>query len=75
LIVQKPFQSVDGIRFCIDQKELTLKLLLKVDPGLNWKNAGVCLLAKKVLGPLCSMSILEEGEGSEDFFLVTGELI
>jgi len=49
--------------------------LFKVDPELNWKNASVCLLAKEVLGPLCSTSILEEDEGPEDFFLVAGELI
>jgi len=75
LIVRRPFQSVDGVRFCIDQKELTPKLLFEVDPGLNWKNAGVYLLAKEVLGPLCSTSILEEDKGPEDFFLVAGELI
>jgi len=54
---------------------LTLELLFEVSPGLNWKNAGVRLLAKEVLGPLCSTSILEEGEGPEDFFLVAGELL
>jgi len=75
LIVQRPFQSVDGIRFCIDRKELILKLLFEVDPGLNWKNAGVCLLVKEVLGPLRSTSVLEEGEGPKDFFLVAGELL
>jgi len=75
LIVQRPFQSIDGVCFCIDRKELTLKLLFKVDPELNWKNASVCLLAKEVLRPLHSTSILEEGEGPEDFFLITGEPI
>jgi len=75
LIVQRPFQSVDGVRFCIDWKELTLKLLLEVDPGLNWKNAGVHLLVKEVLRPLHNMSILEEGKSPEDFFLVAGKLI
>jgi len=54
---------------------LTSKLLFEIDPGLNWKNASVRLLVKEVLGPLCSTSILEEGKGSEDFFLVAGELI
>jgi len=54
---------------------LTPKLLFEVDPGLNWKNASVRLLVKEVLGPLHSTSILEEGEGPEDFFLITGELI
>jgi len=49
--------------------------LFEVDPGLNWKNAGVCLLAKEVFGPLCSTSVLEEGKGPKDFFLVAGELL
>jgi len=75
LIVRRPFQSVDGVYFCIDQKELTPKLLFKVDLGLNWKNAGVCLLAKEVLGPLCGMSVFEKGEGPKDLFLVTAELL
>jgi len=42
---------------------------------MNWKNASVCFLAKEVLEPLRSTSILEEGKGPEDFFLITGELI
>jgi len=54
---------------------LTLELLFKVGPGSNWEDASVRLLAKKVLGPLHSMSILEEGKGLEDFFLVVGELL
>jgi len=54
---------------------LTPELLFEVGPGLNWENTSVCLLAKEVLGPLCSMSILEEGKGPEDFFLVAGELL
>jgi len=75
LIVRRPFQSVDGIRFCIDWKELTPKLLFKVDPGLNWKNAGVRLLVKEVLGPLHSTSIFEKDEGPKDLFLVIAELL
>ena len=31
--------------------------------------------AREVFGPLCSTSILEEGEGPEDFFLIAGELL
>ena len=54
---------------------MTLELLFEVGPGSNWKNAGVRLLAKEVLGPLHSMSILEESEGPEDFFLIAGELL
>jgi len=49
--------------------------LFKVDPGLNWKNTSVHLLAKEVFGPLRSTSVLEEGEGPKDFFLVAGELL
>jgi len=75
LIVQKPLQSVDGIHFCVDWKELTLELLFEVGLGLNWEDTSVRLLAKEVLGPLHSMSIFEEGEGPEDFFLVAGELL
>jgi len=52
-----------------------LELLLKVGLGLNGKNAGVCLLAKEVLGPLCGSSILEEGKGPEDLFLIIAELL
>jgi len=54
---------------------LTPELLFEVGSGLNWKNAGVRLLMKEVLGPLCSTSILEEGKGPEDFFLVAGKLL
>jgi len=50
-------------------------LLFEVGLESNWKNAGVHLLAKEVFGPLCTTSILEEGEGPEDFFFVTGELL
>jgi len=49
--------------------------LFKVSPGLNGKNAGVCLLAKEVLRPLCGLSILEEGKGPEDLFLIAAELL
>jgi len=49
--------------------------LFEVDPGLNWKNAGVRLLAKEVLGPLHSMSVFEKGEGPKDLLLVTAELL
>jgi len=54
---------------------LTLELLFEVGPGSNWEDAGVRLLAKKVLGPPCSTSICEEGKGPEDFFLIAGELL
>ena len=75
MIVRRPLQSVDGVRFCVDWKELTLELLFEVGPGSNWEDASVHLLAKEVLRPLRSMSIFEEGEGPEDFFLVAGELL
>jgi len=75
LIVRRPLLSVDGVYFCVDQKELTPELLFEVGPGLNWKNASVRLLAKEVLGPLHSTSILEEDKGPEDFFLIAGKLL
>jgi len=51
------------------------ELLFEVGPGLNGKNAGVHLLAKKVLRPPCSPSILEKDKGPEDFFLIAAELL
>jgi len=57
----------------MDRKELTPKLLFKVNPGLNWKNAGVRFLAKEVLRPLHSTSVLEKGEGPKDLLLVIAE--
>jgi len=54
---------------------LTPELLFEVGLGSNWEDASVRLLAKEVLRPLCSISILEKGEGPEDFFLVVGELL
>ena len=67
LIIRGAFQSVNGICFRIDQKELALELLFKVDPGLDGKDAGVCFLAKEVLRPPRSSSIFEKGEGPQDF--------
>jgi len=52
-----------------------LELLFEVSPRLNGKNTGVRFLAKEVLGPLCGSSILEEGQGPENLFLVTAELL
>jgi len=75
LIVQRPLQSIDGICFCVDWEELTLELLLKVSPGLNWEDASVYFLAKEVLRLFCSPFILEEGKGPEDFLLVAAELL
>jgi len=75
LVVRGAFQSINSICFCIDQKELTPELLFEVGPRLDRKNAGVCLLAKEVLGPPCGMSVLEKGEGPKDFLLVTAELL
>jgi len=60
LIIQGAFQSINGICFCIDWKELTPELLFKVGPGLDGKDAGVHLLVKEVLRPLCSLSIFEK---------------
>jgi len=74
LIIGGALQSVNGVCFRIDQKELTPELLFEVGPGLDGKDAGVRFLAKEVLGPLCGSSIFEKGEGPQDFLLVAAEL-
>ena len=74
LIIRGAFQSVNGICFRIDQKELAPELLFEVGPGLDGKDAGVRFLAKEVLGPSRSASVFEEGEGPQDFLLVAAEL-
>jgi len=53
---------------------MTPELLFEVGPGLDGKDAGVCFLAKEVLGPLRGSSIFEKGEGPQDFLLVAAEL-
>jgi len=67
LVVRGAFQSVNGVGFCVDWKELTPELLFEVSPRLDRKNAGVRLLAKEVFGPPCGMSVFEKGEGPKDF--------
>jgi len=74
LIIRGAFQSINGVCFCIDQKELALELLFEVGPGLDGKDAGVHFLAKEVLGPSCGSSIFEKGESPQDFLLVAAEL-
>jgi len=74
LIIGGALQSVNGVCFCIDRKELTPELLFEVGPGLDGKDAGVRFLVKEVLGPLRGSSIFEKGEGPQDFLLVTAEL-
>jgi len=56
----------------IPQEELsmTLEVLFEVGPRLDRKNAGVCLLAKEVLGPPRSTSVFEKGECPKDSLLV-----
>jgi len=75
LVVRGAFQSINGIRFCVDRKELTLELLFKVGPRLDRKNASVRLLAKEVPRPSHGMSVLEKGEGPKDFLLIAAELL
>jgi len=75
LVVRGTFQSINGIHFCVDWKELTPELLFKVGPRLNRKNAGVRLLAKEVLGPPRGTSVLGKGKGPKDFLLITAELL
>jgi len=74
LIIGEALQSVNGVCFRIDRKELTLELLFEVDPKLDGKDASVHFLAKEVLGPLRGSSIFEKGEGPQDFLLVAAEL-
>jgi len=74
LIIRGAFQSINGICFHIDWKELALELLFQVGPGLDGKDAGVHFLAKEVLGPPRGSSIFEKGEGPQDSFLVAAEL-
>jgi len=75
LVVCGAFQSINGICFCVDQKELTSELLFEVGPRLDRKNASVHLLAKEVLRPPCGTSVLEKGRGLKDFLLITAELL
>jgi len=75
LIVRGPFQSIDSICFRVNWKELTLELLFEVSSGSNGKDAGICLLAKEVLRPPCSLSLFKEGKGPEDFLLVAAKLL
>jgi len=75
LVVRGAFQSVNGIGFCVDQKELTPELLFEVSPRLDRKNAGVCLLAKEVFGPPRGTFVFEKGEGPKDFLLIAAELL
>jgi len=75
LIIRGAFQSVNGVCFRIDQKELTLELLFEVGPGLDGKDASVRFLAKEVLGPPRGSSIFEKSEGPQNFLLVAAELL
>jgi len=75
LVIRGAFQSVNSICFNIDRKELTSELLFEVGPRLDRKNAGICLLAKEVLGPPRSTSVFEKGEGPKDFLLIVAELL
>jgi len=75
LVVRGAFQSINGIGFCVDRKELTPELLFEVSPRLDRKNAGVRLLAKEVFGPPRGTSIFEKGEGPKDFLLIAAELL
>jgi len=74
LIIRGAFQSVNGICFHIDQKELTPELLFEVGLGLDGKDASIHFLAKEVLGPPRGSSIFEKDEGPQDFLLVAAEL-
>jgi len=49
--------------------------LFEVSPRLDGKNAGVHLLAKEILRQLRGSSILKEGKGPENLFLIAAELL
>jgi len=49
--------------------------LFKVGPGLDRKDASVCLLAKEVLRPPHSLSFFEKGKSPENFLLIAAELL
>jgi len=51
------------------------ELLLEVPPGWYGENAGVRFLTEDVLGPFGGMTILEERESPENFFLFVVELL
>jgi len=74
LIIRGALQSVNGVCFRIDQKELAPELLFEVGPGLDGKDASVRFLAKEVLRPPRDASVFEEGEGPQDFLLIAAEL-
>jgi len=49
--------------------------LVEVTPGLKGKDASVCFLFEKVLGPFGGPTSLKEYKGPEYLFLFTGELL
>jgi len=75
LVVGGSFQSVDRVRFHIYREEVESELLLEVPPGGYGENAGVCFLTEDVLRPFGGMTILEERESPENFFLFVMELL
>jgi len=74
LIIRGAFQSINGICFYIDWKELAPELLFEVSPGLDGKDTSVHFLVKEVLGPPRGLSIFEKGKGPQDFLLIAAEL-
>jgi len=75
LVVRRAFQSINGICFCVDRKELTPELSFEVGPRLDRKNAGVRLLAKEVLRPPCGTSVFEKDKDPKDFLLIAAKLL
>ena len=50
-------------------------MLVEVTPGLKGKDASICFLFEKVLGPFGGPTSLKEYKGPEYLFLFTGELL
>jgi len=75
LVVEYFLQGIDYIGFCINWKELSLKLLFEVSPGLDREFASICFVSKDVLGPLGYLTSFEEHESPKYFFLFTTKLL
>ena len=69
------FQSIDCVHFHINREEVNPELLFKVPPGLDGKNASVCLLTEYIFGPLGSVTTFEECESPENSLLFVVELL
>jgi len=74
-VVGGSFQSIDCVHFHINREEVNPELLFKVLPGLDGKNASVCLLTEYIFGPLGGVTTFEECESPENSLLFIVELL